>query len=553
MRRRRPTRKINWFLLGLVLLPLTAVGAYFWATGIMSAVENYRSPLADSAPAPGADLGEPLTGRVVLVLVDALRYDTSTNAAVMPTLNRLRAGGASATMTSRPPSFSAPSWTTILTGAWPDINDSQPMNPPDVSNVRTFTQDDIFAAAGRAGLKTAVSGYAWLEGMLANSGLDAGFYTPGEDHAADLEVVDAALPWLDEEYQLILIHLDQVDYAGHHEGGPRDPRWEAAAARVDALLEEIVSRLDLARDTVIVLSDHGQIDKGGHGGSEPITMIEPFVAAGAGVLPGDYDVIEMVDIAPTLAVLLGANIPASSQGRPLLEMLDVTSEQAAGILEAVKVQQANLLEAYAAAIGQTVLQPESEAIVSATQLAMEQARMTRLGQERVWRNMVALFLAIVPGYLLFLRREKKALWMLAGALVYLAVFFARYLLLDGNTFGLSWIPGITEFILYIAVTSGVALLAGWLAAMLGLRAFRSGTRQAAGSALGFVWFTLYLLALPILLNFAVNGVTVSWTLPEFTVQYLGFFFIVQWLFVAGIGLLPVGASAAVARWRRTSL
>ncbi len=157
-----------------------------------------------------------------------------------------------------------------------------------IFSARAFTQDNIFAAAQRAGLNTAVSGYAWFEGMLANSGVDAGFYTPGEDNAADIEVVAAALPWLTEDYQLVLIHLDQVDYAGHHEGGPRSPNWNAAAMRTDSMLSQIVAQLDLTQDTVLVISDHGQIDRGGHGGPEPITLVEPFVLAGAGVVPGNY-------------------------------------------------------------------------------------------------------------------------------------------------------------------------------------------------------------------------------------------------------------------------
>jgi hypothetical protein len=53
-------------------------------------------------------------------------------------------------------------------------------------------------------------------------------------------VIDAALPWLSEDYQLVLIHIDQVDYAGHHEGGVRSSNWDAAASRADALLAEIV-------------------------------------------------------------------------------------------------------------------------------------------------------------------------------------------------------------------------------------------------------------------------------------------------------------------------
>ena len=162
-------------------------------------------------------------------------------------------------MHSQPPSFSAPGWTTILTGAWPYINDSQLFNPPDAYNARPFTQDDIFEAAQRAGLKTAVSGYSWFEGLLTNSGVDAGFYTIGEDNSADVDVVNAALPWLTGYFHLILIHLDQVDYAGHHQGVPVNPNWNAAATRADALLSKIVATMDLTQDIVLIISDHGQI------------------------------------------------------------------------------------------------------------------------------------------------------------------------------------------------------------------------------------------------------------------------------------------------------
>jgi hypothetical protein len=541
---RKPTRsrKINWFLIGILALPSLAIGAYFWATAIIAGLENYRSPLPSGFASSGETLGAPLTRKVVIVLFDALRYDTSTDATLMPTLNEMRLQGASALMTSRPPSFSAPGWTTLLTGAWPDINDSQPFNPPDEYTVRAFTQEDIFALAESAGLKTAVSGYSWFGGMLAGSGVDASFYTLGEDDQADQQVVSAALPWLEQDYQLILIHIDQIDFAGHHEGGPQSPAWDAAAARSDAMLAQIVSRLDFGQDTLIIVSDHGQIEKGGHGGNEPVTMLEPFVAVGAGILPGSYDQIHMVDVSPTLAVLLGTGIPAANQGRPLLEMLDLSAEYSSRVIDLLKAQQAKLLETYSSAINQPVRPLESEAVVAGTQLAMERMRMGRLAQERIWRNMIALFFAIVPGYLLFVRKEKGVLWGLAAVVIYLLVFNLRYLLIDKNTLGLSWIPGITEFILYIAVTSGVALIIAWLLPMLGTQAFRQGTLTAARRSLGLIWFILYFLSIPILLNFAVNGLVPEWTLPEFTVQYLGFFALVQALFVAGVGLLLVGAS-----------
>ena len=223
----------------------------------------------------------------------------------------------------------------------------------DYAEIPTWTQDDLVSAAKRAGLKTAVSGYNWFEKLIPQAAVDASFYTPGEDAAADrAAVVDAALPWLKaDDHQFVLIHIDQVDYAGHHEGGPADAVWDAAARRADDLLAEIAASLDLNKDTIFVASDHGQIDRGGHGGQDPIALVEPWVLAGAGVKPGSYGDVVQVDVAPTLAALLGANIPAATQGRTRVEMLNSSPEQTAAIERVATVEQAALAQNYAQAIG----------------------------------------------------------------------------------------------------------------------------------------------------------------------------------------------------------
>ncbi|NIU61838.1 MAG: hypothetical protein GWN66_11185, partial [Pseudomonas stutzeri] len=159
----------------------------------MDSLYAYRSPLRDSPPSPGPPLGEPITGRVVFVLIDALRVDTSLRPDVMPFLNELRQQGAWATMHSRPPSYSAPSYSVLLVGAWPDVSDGPAMNL-DYEEIPTWTQDDLVSAAHRAGLRTAVSGYNWFEKLIPQTSVDASFYTSGEDRVADREVVDAALP-----------------------------------------------------------------------------------------------------------------------------------------------------------------------------------------------------------------------------------------------------------------------------------------------------------------------------------------------------------------------
>jgi hypothetical protein len=546
MNKKRTARKINWFVLGLIGLPVMAIGSFLWVTSLMDSAQAYRSPLSSNPLTPGPALGSSLTRRVVVVLIDALRYDTSTNFVVMPFLNGLRLKGASATMHSQPPSYSAPAWATILTGAWPDINDSQPFNPPDASSARPFSQDNIFSAAQRLGLKTAVSGFVWFKDMLAGSPANDGFYTPGIDKAADKEVLAASLPWLDGDDQLVLIHLDQIDYAVHDEGGPTSSSWDAAATRVDTILAEIVAHMDLKMDTVLVISDHGQLDRGGHGGPDSVTLLEPFVLVGAGVVPGKYGDINMVDVAPTLAALLGTNIPASNQGHVLTIMLTLTPLENAAIRNALQAQQSTLFTAYSAAIRSNSRLGTGD-IVSATQAAMAQARLARLGTERIWRNVLAAFLAILPGYMLFLRKEKKSLWFLSGAILYLLLFNLRYSFIDGQTYSLSAIKSADWLITYTATTAAASVVLAWLVLMIGLRAFKSGPRLAVVGTLGYLWFTIYLLALPILLSFALNGFLVTWTLPEFSTLYIGVLSLIQCLIVSVIGILLVGISVLIGK------
>ncbi len=149
----------------IVMCLLLAGGAYFWATGIMDSLYAYRSPLHDSPPSPGQPLGEPVTRRVVFVLVDALRVDTASQPDVMPFLNELRQQGAWATMHSRAPSYSESAYSVLLTGAWPDVSDGPTMNL-EYEEIPVWTQDNLFSAAHRAGIKTAVSGYNWFEKLI---------------------------------------------------------------------------------------------------------------------------------------------------------------------------------------------------------------------------------------------------------------------------------------------------------------------------------------------------------------------------------------------------
>jgi hypothetical protein len=536
--------KLNVIIIRVFICLILAVGSFFWSTSLIDSLYNYRSPLHNTPPSPGAALrsidSPPVTRRVIFILVDGLREDTSLKPEVMPFLNELRQQGAWATMHSRIPSFSTPSYTTLLTGAWPDLSDGPAMNL-EYDQIPTFTQDNLFSATSRVGLNTAVSAINWFEKLIPQSTITASYYGADIDQEADQEVVDAALPWLMEGgFQLLLIHLNQVDYAGHYEGGVKDSRWESAANRVDGLIQEIVDTLDLTRDTLLVTSDHGHIDAGGHGGQDAVVLLEPFMLVGAGVQPGHYEDIQMVDVAPTLATLLGANIPASSQGQVRTEMLSLPPDLVAKLPEALLAQQSQLLEVYQNAIGHHILPQAGDTTVEAYQSALEASRSERLEAERLPRAGLTLILITVP--LIWLSRKPiRELGLSLGAgIVNLFLFNLRYAVFDGKTYSLSSWSGANELIIYCSITAFLAMLISWLLYSGAYRIFRN-----TPGSLDFTLTTIFLISIPVLWSFTLNGALITWTLPDFFSTFVSFLALIQMLIVSMTGLILAGLSAII--------
>ncbi len=532
---------------------VVALSAYFLALEMTDSIYEFRSPLHENPPISGVNLGQPAADRVVFVLIDALRYDTSLKTEVMPVLNGLREIGAYARMTSQPPSFSAPGYSVLFTGAWPYLSDGPAFNLA-YADIPTWTQDNLFTAAKDSGLNTAVSGYYWFEKLIPQDAVDAGFFTPGEDAAADRDVVDAALPWLKSgEYQLVLIHLDQVDYAGHHQGGPQDQNWDTAAARADALLAEILAELDLEKDVIFVCSDHGQIDAGGHGGQDPVTMIEPFVLAGKGIRPGDYGEVTMVDVAPTLAAILGTNIPASTQGSVLVEVLSGLSESVQDSLpEAVLSQQQQLVQAVESSLKITpsfeVTEPADA--VSTTQAYLQDLWKQRLLKERLWRLIPALMVLIGVVFALWKSRSEQdgRLWL--GVLVYAAAYQLIYAVLRGKVYSYS---AVTSEIDLIAVNGGTALILGvlvWFHLARQLKWFAAEKKVLLFRAQRLFVFLVLGMLIPVFIHYIWNGLLVTWTLPALGLHYVALLSLIQIMFLAGAGLL---VSAVVLIFKKTNL
>ncbi len=529
-------RYLSFALTSLAFLVVAGLSGLAVAR-LMGSLTAFRSPFpAESLPA-AQPAGLPQSERLVIVLIDALRYDTSIDAQLMPTLARLRSLGASAEMLAQPPSYSEPMWGVLLSGAYPEISGAPAINL-EYGELYPLPAETLFTVAHRAGLRTAVSGYNWFERMIPGAERDASFFTPGEDDAADVTVVAAAQPWLaSRECALVLIHIDQVDYAGHHQGGPRDPHWNQAAARADAMLASILGQLDLQRDTLLVVGDHGQIDRGGHGGQDPEALSTTFMVAGAGVKPGALGTIAMSSVAPTMATLLGLPIPSANQGHILPILASPPSD-----LPAVAQQQARLAEAYLKSIGRS--QPTASIATAAdpvdeAQGIMQRARLDRLAAERLPRTAI-LAAAIVALAGLLLRARRTLTPMALPALAAVLAFHLVYLVIEQRTYSLSSVESQEGILRVMALNALAGYLVG--AATVTVQSWRAGERGLATARRlqHFTLLTLILIVLFILPGYWDFGLRVTWALPNFLFAFLAFLGLLQLLLTSALGaLLPL--------------
>jgi hypothetical protein len=539
---------------------------------------EFASPYSE--PLPAGPAGQPLAEQVVIVVIDGLRLDASRQ---MPALNRLRAQGADRVLSAGQPALSMPGWTAIGTGAWPEQSGI-------TSNftAKTVVLDTLFTAAQREGLTTAlVGGQAWhqLYGRavdIRQAFAQSDLY-PGTEQAAvlsgDRAVTALALDALRAEPNLVIIHLLGPDTVAHYRGAV-GAAYAESVANADEQLAAILAALDLQRAALLVTADHGHLDQGGHGGREPVVLRVPLVAAGRGIRPGQYPDAEQIDIAPTVAVLLGSAIPAHNQGSILLDQIDapeaVQATRAVDLARQLAARHAALLRAIgdprepeletlnragaALAAGRLAearaLAAQSNALVRGQWRA---AQAERLNRERLARLPLALLLfAPVALYAWWWRRAGWP-WRapLAAALLYFVIWNAAYFLVQGYRHTISMINSEASGQQLLVAALGDALLAlAAASALLGVLR-RNGT---AGGIARDAANTLFLVAagleVQILSYYVVWDVVLRWHIGDLDWAFKYYMDVVQTAVFWPVTALPVAVlapmaallAAATARW-----
>lgn len=579
----------------ILIVLIVALASAALALKLEGSLDGYESRyvVAEDGGSGGPETlraGSRIARRVVMVVVDGLRDDTSYE---MPFLNGLRQDWAFRTLSAGQPSYSKPGYAVLASGAWQEVNgvtsnfDEGPMD-----------SDNIFKVLARAGMASSVVAYDWWREIAGVEFTYDRSYPDSHAPGVDDDALASALESLrTERPDLLVLHLSDVDNNGHDMGGAASPEYLQAALHADGVIQAVASELDFSEDVLIVTADHGHLAHNngpgsGHGGWEEEVVKVPFVMAGKGVTPGSYAPGWQVDVAPTIAALLGVVVPREAQGRVMWDALDTSAED-----KAVKeVARAQAYARFAGVYSRTVLEgghrdfgegvrraafeslasaetalsegdyvrafDEAQSAVDGFSRANGLVRQGRAASDRIARLVPGLVVLVGMAMLWWKIADERRLLTFALALVFLVLDHGAYKLVFGRHYSMGAFPDGSMATLHklFGLPAYFAVLVVFVYLIWAYRTGRLNpgfSRSAGGDQIqpcSLACETARLMVAIVALEVAVavagyvwNGHMITWYMPDTRVAFVYLMTLLQLVFLAIPGILlplvavPLGA------------
>ncbi|MGW7452639.1 alkaline phosphatase family protein [Streptomyces sp. NPDC054787] len=307
------------------------------ATALIAATLAAAAPTpagAADAPAPAVATTLANTDKVLVIGLDGAVLDR-VKAANAPHLNGLMAQGLTArsTLYANPmaATSSGPGWSTIATGVWPDRHG---VKDNSFTGKNYTAHPDFLTRIENA--KPALNTYAAADwepitstdqnGPIFSAKVDKRLSLKGDRDGyrnEDPKIAAAAAAELrDQNPDAAFVYLGEIDAAGHSYGAASQ-QYLDTVARVDVLVGRLLTAVQ-NRPTygqenwkVLVTTDHGHTDAGGHGGSTIQERGTFVIARGPGIPAGSVrDDVKLVDVAAVALAQVGV-APTGLDGLPL--------------------------------------------------------------------------------------------------------------------------------------------------------------------------------------------------------------------------------------------
>ncbi|XP_034453592.1 GPI ethanolamine phosphate transferase 2 [Hippoglossus hippoglossus] len=294
-------------------------------------------PLSGSSP-NSSRLPQPLFKRVVIMLVDALREDFvfgPNGRMYMPYTRHVveRSSSHSFVAKAKPPTVTMPRIKAITTGTIPGFIDVvMNLNSP------ALLEDNLIWQAKAAGKRIVFYGDdTWVrlfpKHFMEYDGTTSFFvsdYTEVDNNVT--RHLDSTLKR--DDWDILILHYLGLDHIGHI-SGPHSSLIQPKLLEMDDILKKIHGAL-ISKEAegslpylLVLCGDHGMSETGSHGGSSepeintPLVLISPAFKRKVGM--EKPEVVEQVDLTPTLALGLGLPISQNSVGRVIPGVLEETS------------------------------------------------------------------------------------------------------------------------------------------------------------------------------------------------------------------------------------
>ncbi|GAB1288424.1 GPI ethanolamine phosphate transferase 3 [Apodemus speciosus] len=332
--------------------------ALFTSGFLLTRLELTNQSSCQEPPGPGSlpwgSRGEPGAcwmpsrfSRVVLVLIDALRFDFAQPQrspapgeppVSVPFLGKL--GSLQRILESQPhharlyrsqvdpPTTTMQRLKALTTGSLPTFIDAG-------SNFAShaIAEDNLIQQLNSAGRRIVFMGDDTWKDLFPGAFSQAFFFSSfnvRDLHTVDNGILERLYPTMDSRaWDVLIAHFLGVDHCGHKHG-PHHPEMAKKLSQMDQVIQGLIERLE--NDTLLVVAgDHGMTMNGDHGGdSEPEVSAALFLYSPTALFPSvppeEPEVIPQVSLVPTLALLLGLPIPFGNTGEVMAELFSGGSD-----------------------------------------------------------------------------------------------------------------------------------------------------------------------------------------------------------------------------------
>ncbi len=284
------------------------------------------------AAVPACEAGPPAK-KLLLVGLDGVRVDVLAAAQTPHIDSLIELGTFSSTAYTRPPTVSGPGWSSMLTGVWSDkhlvvgndfTGNAYERYPDFLTRLEMLDPEwSTLAVLDWPPLATTASGGPMISDMV-----DTKLLIDGDEigyGVADSLSVDAAVEQLlNRDVDAAFVYLGDIDVVGHDFGTlSHEYRHaiETADRHVGRLIAAVRGRSSYEAEDwlIIVATDHGRTDSGGHGGASLQETTVFILVSGSSAARGTTAAPGIVDVAATGLTHLGVEIRSAwgLDGRPI--------------------------------------------------------------------------------------------------------------------------------------------------------------------------------------------------------------------------------------------